>query len=592
MKWKRIANTLMFRLVFTAAAGIFCLSVAMYLMNQSISEEIFVEAFSESQQKIFNQIDRQFYQFYEDIWKISGTICDSSSVKSYLTQTDMASVDEWRSIYYMKEEIADTRLSDYTELNVVLVSTAGKSYIYNWTDALASSTEDILSNSVTRRAAGTPGKLVCEYQDFGASGMGRSDPAIVMACAVHDGEDVLGYLYILIKEADFREMYNHFTSAASEIVVLNGDGEVISSNQPDYLTAGSAAQLWVRQIAGEMEEQGLYQRQEKRGNAVERILYQRLQSSNYHLVGIVNPHEAFAERYDMIRIVLFTLFVTCAVLAAVIVFVRQQTKPLASLAQKMRNVRGGNLGEYVEVEGTEEIRELTETYNQMLKLLDDSVQKLIATEKEKRTAEIHALQMQINPHYIYNTLTGIKMLIWQGNTEVSTRVIDAFVQLLRNTISNTQEFITVKQEIENLKNYVLINQMRYGDAVKTEYYVAYRCEECLLPKLILQPFVENAFFHAFPEGKGGVIQVFVKRKEGSLVFQIADNGVGMTEERLSQVWTQEQRSKKEHLTGIGILNVDDRLKLLYGEDYGVRLESEEGKGTRVTVTVPAQAGEL
>ena len=89
-----------------------------------------------------------------------------------------------------------------------------------------------------------------------------------------------------------------------------------------------------------------------------------------------------------------------------------------------------------------------------------------------------------------------------------------------------------------------------------------------------------------------MIQVFVKRKEGSLVFQIADNGVGMTEERLSQVWTQEQRSKKEHLTGIGILNVDDRLKLLYGEDYGVRLESEEGKGTRVTVTVPAQAGEL
>lgn len=592
MNWRKIANTLMFKLIFAVALGILGLAAVLHLMNQSISKGIFVETFSEAQQKIFNQIDRQFYQFYEDIWNISSTIVSSSSVKSYLVEQDPASVDERRNIYYMQKEMEDTRLSSYAQLNILLVGTDGKSYVYNWTDKLAAPTDDILSDSVTERAAKEPGKLICEYREFGYSDVTKSEPVIVMACAVHEQEKILGYLYISVKEADFREMYNHFTSGTSVIVVLNGDGEVVSSNDPDYLMAGSDKQLRVKRLAGEMEERQVHQIQEKNGNSVERILFQRLQSSNYHLIGIVNPQEAFLERYDMARIVLFTLFAAGMVLLAVIVFVRQQTRPLANLAENMRNVRSGNLGEYVKVEGTEEIRELTETYNQMIRLLDESVQKLIATEKEKRAAEIHALQMQINPHYVYNTLTSIKMLIWQGNAELSTRVIDAFVQLLRNTISNTQEYITVEQEIENLKNYVFINHVRYGEAVKTEYFIEHSCLECLLPKMVLQPFVENAFFHAFPEGKSGTIRVFARRKADKLVFEIADDGVGMTEEQLCQVRMQEKRSRKEHLTGIGINNVDDRLKLLYGEAYGVCIESKAGKGTKVVVQMPAEAERL
>ena len=588
MNWRKITNTLMFKLIFAVAAGILTLAAALYVINRSISEGIFAETFSEAQQKIFNQIDQQFYQFYEDIWNISSTIVSSASVKSYLAEKDPASVNEWRNIYYMQKEMEKTRLSDYTKLNVALVGTKGKSYVYNWTDKLAASTEDILYNSVTKRAAKAPGKLVCEYQESGYSDTTKSEPVIVMACAVHEQGTALGYLYITMKEADFRDMYNHFTSQTSAIAVLNGEGDVISSNDPDYLEGGSPKQERVRQLAAEMEAQQVYQKQEKNGGSTEHILYQRLQNSNYHLIGIVNAKEAFALKYKTVNIIFFTLFAASLVLMAVIVFVRQQAKPLANLADKMRSVHDGSFGGCVKVEGTEEIRELTKTYNQMISLLDDSVRKLIETEKEKRTAEIHALQMQINPHYVYNTLTSIKMLIWQGNTELSTRVIDAFVLLLRNTISNTQECITVEQEIENLKNYVLINHVRYGDAIQTEYYVEHGCIGCYLPKMVLQPFVENAFFHAFPEGKGGLIQVFARKKGDMLVFEIVDNGVGMSKEQLELVQRNEKRGGKEHLTGIGINNVDGRLKLLYGDKFGVKIQSQEGKGTKAVVLMPAQ----
>lgn len=115
----------------------------------------------------------------------------------------------------------------------------------------------------------------------------------------------------------------------------------------------------------------------------------------------------------------------------------------------------------------------------------------------------NSLQMQINPHYIYNTLASVKWLIWQGDKEKSVQVIDAFIQLLRNTISNKNEFITLKEEIENLKNYVLINQIRYGNQVNVDFYVTPDYEEQKVPKLILQPFVEKCIFSCFSSGRKG-----------------------------------------------------------------------------------------
>lgn len=156
-------------------------------------------------------------------------------------------------------------------------------------------------------------------------------------------------------------------------------------------------------------------------------------------------------------------------------------------------------------------------------------------QKEKRKAEIHALQMQINPHFIYNTLASIKWLMWQGSTEKSIQTIDAFISLLRNTISNKNEMITIQKEIENLNNYVLINHIRYGDNINVNFFVMPNCENYVIPKLILQPFIENAFFHGFNERNNGSIHVFVNEQNQNLICEIIDNGVGMTDEEVKKI---------------------------------------------------------
>lgn len=241
-------------------------------------------------------------------------------------------------------------------------------------------------------------------------------------------------------------------------------------------------------------------------------------------------------------------------------------------------------------EGREEIQELSKAYNTMLERINQYIEERMKIQEEKRNAEIHALQMQINPHYMYNTLASIKWLTWQGDVKKSTAVIDAFISLLRNTISNTDEFVTVEQEVANLKNYVLINQTRYGDAVGVEFYVVDKCKEYLVPKLILQPFVENAFFHAFPEGMEGEISVFIKEEKKYLRFDIEDNGVGMDAEQLYTLNNKKDK-KSEHFTGIGINNVDDRIKLIYGMDYGINIVSEKDKGTTITILLPRKEKE-
>ena len=130
-------------------------------------------------------------------------------------------------------------------------------------------------------------------------------------------------------------------------------------------------------------------------------------------------------------------------------------------------------------------------------------QELIVTQKKQRNAELAALQQQINPHFLYNTLASIKIMVKQGNKEKAAEMINKLIALLQNTIGRISETNTVEQELTNMKNYAFINQARYGEQIRVNYYIAPDCLSYELPKLIIQPFIENAFFHAFNKKTSG-----------------------------------------------------------------------------------------
>ena len=591
MKKKIYINSLFVKILCTVIIGIVCLSASLSMLNLFISKDVFAENFSASQQKAFKQIDNDFYEFFSLITDVATRASTSWAVHEYLTAENQEPEEEMKTIYYMQDHMNETRLDEHSELNVMLVGFNGKSHFLN-SARREIPLDEILKGKAAKKAIENPDKLICEYEESGYTDNQKKSPVLVMAKVLSYGEtnQYDGIIFISIKESEFENIYEYFTSDTNDIIILNQDEEVVSSNERGYLTGEKQEKLEFILTKVEMEDNALEEVKDKSRGNVEMYLTQKIQGTNFRMLGIIDPNVAFQQQYNMKNNILLTLVITILISFFIFVFIRQQTRPLSKLADKMRLVQKGNMQEYVQIEGTEEIQELSKTYNTMLQRINQYIEEKLKIQEEKRNAEIHALQMQINPHYMYNTLASIKWLIWQGDTAKSTAVIDAFISLLRNTISNTDEFVSVEQEIENLRNYTLINQTRYGDAVDVEFYVSESCKECLVPKLILQPFVENAFFHAFPKGMSGEISVFVKEERHYLRFDIVDDGVGMGTETLSALRNKTTK-KSEHFTGIGINNVDDRIKLIYGMDYGINIVSEKEKGTTITILLPRREQE-
>lgn len=591
MKKKIHINSLFVKILCTVIIGIVCLSASLSMLNLFISKDVFAENFSASQQKAFKQIDNDFYEFFSLITDVATRASTSWAVHEYLTAENQEPEEEMKTIYYMQDHMNERRLDEHSELNVMLVGFNGKSHFLN-SARREISLDEILKGKAAKKAIENPDKLICEYEESGYTDNQKNSPVLVMAKVLSYGEtnQYDGIIFISIKESEFENIYEYFTSDTNDIIILNQDEEVVSSNERGYLTGEKQEKLKFILTKVEMEDNALEEVKDKSRGNVEMYLTQKIQGTNFRMLGIIDPNVAFQQQYNMKNNILLTLVITILISFFIFVFIRQQTRPLSKLADKMRLVQKGNMQEYVQIEGTEEIQELSKTYNTMLQRINQYIEEKLKIQEEKRNAEIHALQMQINPHYMYNTLASIKWLIWQGDTAKSTAVIDAFISLLRNTISNTDEFVSVEQEIENLRNYTLINQTRYGDAVDVEFYVSESCKECLVPKLILQPFVENAFFHAFPKGMSGEISVFVKEERHYLRFDIVDDGVGMGTETLSALRNKTTK-KSEHFTGIGINNVDDRIKLIYGMDYGINIVSEKEKGTTITILLPRREQE-
>ncbi len=583
MKEKFHINSLYVKILSAVVIGILCVSVAISFIVIHISKEIFITTYGKSQEKVFKQIEENLDDFHSDIIQITNAIGSSWAFRLYLSDENLAPKTSFRTIYQMKKHLENAIPSDVQNISVMVVGTKGTSYL-NRDEILATSVQAILHSEITKKAVEGAGSVQYQYAEHGFTSSTKSEPVIIVTKGLFSLETgkLYGIVYITLKESDFEDFYDYFTSETNDIVLLSDEKQVITSNQKVWVgKEESTLYSYTRDLISKNKIRMVAEYRDKMCT----ILSIDLPYYGGKLCAVIDNSQALQEMYNVPLLFGICSMISLVVLIVIFIIIQKSMKPLSTLTKKMSKVRNGKFDQFMMVEGAEEVRQLSMTFNYMLDDLNSYVNQLMEVQKEKRLAEIHALQMQINPHYVFNTLASIKWLIWQGDAEKSVKTIDSFISLLRNTISNTDEFITISQEIENLKNYVLINNTRYGESISVEYYVQMGCEHYLLPKLILQPFIENAFFHAFPSQQKGDIQVFIQEDGDNLRFAIRDNGIGMNEEQLS-MQRMKEKSKSEHFTGIGINNVDDRIKLIYGAEYGIHIVSQVNEGTTVTIVLP------
>ena len=269
------------------------------------------------------------------------------------------------------------------------------------------------------------------------------------------------------------------------------------------------------------------------------------------------------------------------------------SKPILKLCRLMDRVKQGDFDVISDIRGYEEVNQLKDSFNEMAAEIKKLLEDIRDNEMQKRKSEMDFLRAQINPHFLYNTLFSIQCMIELKKNDQAVLMMAAFTDLLKKTLSVDTDFITLKEEFESTEKYLVLQQIRYGDKVHYECEMGAETERCLVPALIIQPIVENAIFHGIEaKEEAGLIIVESVVSEGALLITVSDDGVGLDEKELARMTAQFGEREYQSGRSIGILNVLNRIKINFGEEYGLTVESEPGIGTSVTMRLPVVLKEM
>ena len=371
------------------------------------------------------------------------------------------------------------------------------------------------------------------------------------------------------------------------VFILDEEGTLVYHPRQQLVYSG----FWEEnlELVSETEESILYSQDEERIYSIVRS-----EVTGWTIVGVTYVDELLEGMnrdritYYVMAIILIGIAMTLAVAISGMI-----TQPIHDLRNSMRQVEKGDFEfELVEPNTGDEISGLIRSFNIMVRKIHQLIEKNNQEQEEKRKSELNALQAQINPHFLYNTLDSIIWMAEDGNTRDVVLMTSALAKLFRKSISNRNEMIMLSEEIDYTRSYLTIQKMRYKDKLEYEIDVDPMVSHIEVIKLIVQPLVENAIYHGikYKEDGKGTIRVESAYAGDKLEIKVIDNGIGMSKEALEHIF--DERVTDRHKNGVGVLNVHRRIQLHYGMAYGLSFESEVGVGTTVTITLPLEREDI
>lgn len=366
------------------------------------------------------------------------------------------------------------------------------------------------------------------------------------------------------------------------IYMMDGNAEMIYHPKQQLLASGLTAE---NVEAAALYRDGMWQ--EKFEGTDRSILVKTVGYTGWRIVG-VTPQDAVMLNSLKSRIFfLFLFFFYIITLAIINSFISDKvSRPIRNLEKAVKEVEKGNLDTQIRAEGFYEVRHLGQSVGKMelqiKKLMDD----IVSEHESKRKSELDSLQSQINPHFLYNTLDIIVWMIENERQQDAARVVTALARFFRISLSKGKSIIPVGDELEHVRNYLMIQKMRYKNRFEYRIEAEKGIEQYASIKLILQPLVENAIYHGmeFMDGDG-LILIQAWTEEEDLYICVEDNGLGMEEELVKRLLSGKVVSSSKG-SGIGVANVDERIRLYFGAGYGLQIESEPDCGTKMIIHLP------
>lgn len=386
--------------------------------------------------------------------------------------------------------------------------------------------------------------------------------------------ETAGDLYIFLNEEAIRKKYENLKSAQNSFFMIQDEGgRLVSCDLEDGLAEDMPElQEQVNEIIWRGEKYYFKMIQEE--------------SSGWSIAEFSPKKEILKNVYQMqIAVVAVLLIVAGILILTIHYFSRTLMTPIENLRESMIDVQQGDLKVRAEVMYEDELGDLTRTFNGMTAEMERLIEEDYKSRLLIRETEYKFLRAQINPHFLYNTLDSISwMASMKGDKEVSKMAV-ALGRILRWAISNTENLVELEEEIRNVEDYLSIQQIRYGEALS--YTIAVEEEEMKykVPKMILQPLVENALIHGLEmKSTNKKVIISAEKRNHHLEVSVIDNGSGMSQERIDEVLGGKLKQEKQH--GVGVYNVHQRIQMNYGEACGIQIISEPGKGTEIKMIFP------
>ena len=393
-----------------------------------------------------------------------------------------------------------------------------------------------------------------------------------------------GILLVDISYSSLEQLFDGVTAGKGGYVYLiSSDGELLYHPKMQLIDSGR------------MQENNVAAAAYKDGNHMEEfdgssrfVTIKSIGYTGWKVVGVTPENVVTLNTIKTRLFIVFIIALILFILALINSYISSRiTNPIKELEKSVGILEEGNLDVPVYAGGSYEIQHLGKSIGDMAAQIRLLMKDIVTEHEAKRKQEFDTLQSQINPHFLYNTLDIIVWMIENEQKAEAVKAVTALARFFRISLSKGKSIITVRDELEHVRNYLMIQHMRY----KNKFTYAIEADEDVLElaslKLMLQPLVENAIYHGmeFMDGDGEIL-LKVWKEEGDLYFSVIDNGLGMTEEQVGNLFTGASHVDSKRGSGIGVKNVNERIKLYFGEKYGLSIESEPDEGTTVKIHLP------
>ncbi len=486
------------------------------------------------------------------------------------------------SVQHLMEDMA----ASHPEIAGILIADREDRYIATRMSRI--SRDPFVEESWYRQAAEHPDRMVLLSNAAGRNIVTDEeysiDDVFSLAKAIRSPADgkVYGVVLLDVRHNIIKESINHITIGKNGFVfVLDADGHMVYTPSNNIVYRISPAWLLpesnntsTAHIAG-----GRYQ-----------LLNQQSAYTGWKTVGVFSIDEIMRGVNALSYVLVFCTVLTLLLMLLIsVVLARTVTKPITKLEKLMKKAESGDLTVRFNSKYEDEIGHLGLSFNHMIDHMDELIHMVLKEQQSKRDAELKMLQEQIKPHFLYNTLDTIGWMARDYKADDIVRLVDALTGMFRIGLSHGKDYITVEEEVRHVSNYLYIQKIRYKDKLQYHVQLQEGLSRVQVPKLILQPLVENAIYHGIKQKPGGGTILLDIRvgEDGKLRMKVADDGVGMDVQVLQKLQSELRLDvSAPEKQGFGLFYIQQRILLSYGEGYGVQVESTHGEGTAVCLTLP------